>query len=566
MQRNASLQASASAPTFAEALKSDSVAGFLVFLIALPLCLAIAKASGFPPIAGVFTAVVGGLVTPWLSDSQLTIKGPAAGLIVIVLGCVQDFGFTAGENPVADMQAYRMALAVGVAAGVIQILFGVLRAGVLGDFFPSAAVHGLLAAIGVIIIAKQFPVVLGEIAKGEPLELLAEIPKEIMHLNPEIAAIGAISLAILFLLPMIKNPAIRKVPAPIVVLLVAVPLALYFNLSNPHSYSVLGHDYTVDSSFLVNVPMNLLSGLAYPDFTALTQPIAWKWVIMFALIGSLESLLSAKAIDLLDPLRRKTDLNRDLLAVGVANLASSMIGGLPMISEIVRSRANIDNGAKTKFSNMFHGVYLLLFVALVPSLINMIPLAALAAMLVYTGIRLAHPREFLHVYRIGREQLVVFVGTIIAVLATELLTGIAIGIGIELLVQFIQGVPLASLFRPQTEVRQIDDKCHLIVPRQSAVFANWLLIRNKIEQHGLAQNANVVVDLSDARIVDHTVMEKLHEMEREFRQRGLSLEVIGLDRHIVLSHHPAAARIRSAVEWPKEEAEEEEPALINQPA
>jgi len=566
MQRNASLQASASAPTFAEALKSDSVAGFLVFLIALPLCLAIAKASGFPPIAGVFTAVVGGLVTPWLSNSQLTIKGPAAGLIVIVLGCVQDFGFTAGENPVADMQAYRMALAVGVAAGVIQILFGVLRAGVLGDFFPSAAVHGLLAAIGVIIIAKQFPVVLGEIAKGEPLELLAEIPKEIMHLNPEIAAIGAISLAILFLLPMIKNPAIRKVPAPIVVLLVAVPLALYFNLSNPHSYSVLGHDYTVDSSFLVNVPMNLLSGLAYPDFTALTQPIAWKWVIMFALIGSLESLLSAKAIDLLDPLRRKTDLNRDLLAVGVANLASSMIGGLPMISEIVRSRANIDNGAKTKFSNMFHGVYLLLFVALVPSLINMIPLAALAAMLVYTGIRLAHPREFLHVYRIGREQLVVFVGTIIAVLATELLTGIAIGIGIELLVQFIQGVPLASLFRPQTEVRQIDDKCHLIVPRQSAVFANWLLIRNKIEQHGLAQNANVVVDLSDARIVDHTVMEKLHEMEREFRQRGLSLEVIGLDRHIVLSHHPAAARIRSAVEWPKEEAEEEEPALINQPA
>jgi MFS superfamily sulfate permease-like transporter len=566
MQRNASLQASASAPTFAEALKSDSVAGFLVFLIALPLCLAIAKASGFPPIAGVFTAVVGGLVTPWLSNSQLTIKGPAAGLIVIVLGCVQDFGFTAGENPVADMQAYRMALAVGVAAGVIQILFGVLRAGVLGDFFPSAAVHGLLAAIGVIIIAKQFPVVLGEIAKGEPLELLAEIPKEIMHLNPEIAAIGAISLAILFLLPMIKNPAIRKVPAPIVVLLVAVPLALYFNLSNPHSYSVLGHDYTVDSSFLVNVPMNLLSGLAYPDFTALTQPIAWKWVIMFALIGSLESLLSAKAIDLLDPLRRKTDLNRDLLAVGVANLASSMIGGLPMISEIVRSRANIDNGAKTKFSNMFHGVYLLLFVALVPSLINMIPLAALAAMLVYTGIRLAHPREFLHVYRIGREQLVVFVGTIIAVLATELLTGIAIGIGIELLVQFIQGVPLASLFRPQTEVRQIDDKCHLIVPRQSAVFANWLLIRNKIEQHGLAQNANVVVDLSDARIVDHTVMEKLHEMEREFRQRGLSLEVIGLDRHIVLSHHPAAARIRSAVEWPKEEAEEEEPSLVNQPA
>ena len=562
MQRHASLQTSAPTVTLAETLKSDSVAGFLVFLIALPLCLAIAKASGFPPIAGVLTAVVGGLVTPWLSNSQLTIKGPAAWLIVIVLGCVQDFGFT-GTNPVADMQAYKMALAVGVVAAVVQIAFGLLRAGILGDFFPSAAVHGLLAAIGIIIIAKQFPVALGEIAKGEPLELLAKIPEEILNLNPEIAAIGAISLALLFLLPLIKNPAIRKIPAPIIVLLVAVPMALYFNLKNAHSYSVLGHDYKVDSSFLVNVPMNLLSGLAFPDFSALAKPIAWKWVVMFSLIGSLESMLSAKAVDLLDPQRRKTNLNRDLLAVGVANLAASMIGGLPMISEIVRSRANIDNGAKSKFANMFHGIYLLLFVALVPSLINMIPLAALAAMLVYTGIRLAHPREFLHVYRIGREQLVVFVGTIVAVLATDLLIGIGVGIGIELLVQFIQGVPLTSLFRPQTEVRRIDGNCHLIAPRKSAVFANWLLIRNKIEMYGLACNGNVVVDLSDARIVDHTVMEKLHELEREFRDRGLTMEVIGLDRHIALSQHPAAARLRSAVEQPAVEEPEEEPALAN---
>lgn len=563
MQLEANASTSNSRASLADTLKSDSLAGFLVFLIALPLCLAIAKASGFPPIAGVLTAVVGGLVTPWLSNSQLTIKGPAAGLIVIVLGCVQDFGFTAGENPAADLQAYKMALAVGVAAAVVQILFGLFRAGILGDFFPSAAVHGLLAAIGIIIIAKQFPVALGEVAKGEPLELLAEIPEKILHLNPEIAAIGVISLAILFLLPLIKNPALRIIPAPIVVLLAAVPMALYFNLKSPHSYSLLGHDYTVDSSFLVNVPMNLVSGLAFPDFTALAKPIAWKWVAMFALIGSLESLLSAKAIDLLDPLRRKTNLNRDILAIGMANLAAAMIGGLPMISEIVRSRANIDNGAKSKYSNMFHGIYLLLFVALVPSIINMIPLAALAAMLVYTGIRLAHPKEFLHVYQIGREQLVVFVGTIIAVLATDLLIGIAVGIAIELLVQFIQGVPLASLFRPQTEVRQLDGNRHLIAPRRSAVFANWLAIRHKIESFGLARGSNVVVDLSDARIVDHTVMEKLHELEREFRDRGLTLEVIGLDRHIVLSHHPAAARLRSAIEWPPAEEPEEEPALAN---
>jgi MFS superfamily sulfate permease-like transporter len=221
-----------------------------------------------------------------------------------------------------------------------------------------------------------------------------------------------------------------------------------------------------------------------------------------------------------------------------------MIGGLPMISEIVRSRANIDNGAKTKFANLYHGLFLLLAVAFAAGAIRMIPLAALAAMLVYTGFRLAHPREFLHVYKIGREQLVVFVGTLIAVLATDLLIGIFIGIGIELLIQFINGVPLTSLFRPQTEVRQLDERTWLVCPRNSAVFTNWLLIRNKIERYGLAQNMNIVVDLSETRIVDHTVMEKLHQLEHDFAARGIALAIVGLDDHMSFSSHPAAARVR----------------------
>jgi MFS superfamily sulfate permease-like transporter len=540
-------------PSFAERLRADAVAGFLVFLIALPLCLAIAKASGFPEIAGVFTAVVGGLVTPWLSNSQLTIKGPAAGLIVIVLGAVTDFGFTPTPQNAAEvagnLAAYKMALAVGAAAAVVQFLLGLFRAGVLGDFFPSSAVHGLLAAIGIIIISKQVPVALGVTPHAkEPLELLAEIPRDLLHLNPEIAAIGFVSLLILFLYPLIKNPVLRKVPAPLVVLAAAVPLGLYFDLSHEHQYSVLGHHYTVNNKFLVNVPASLASAVTLPDFSVFTRPdLMWKalqWVFMFAVIGSLESLLSGKAVDILDPQRRKTDLNRDLLAVGVANLASSLIGGLPMISEIVRSRANIDNGAKSKFANLFHGLFLLLAVALAAGAIRMIPLAALAAMLVYTGFRLAHPREFLHVYRIGREQLVVFVGTIVAVLATDLLIGIGIGIGIKLLIQFINGVPLWSLLRPNTEVRQIDERTWLIVPRDSAVFLNWLPIRAKIERYGLARNMNIVVDLSQTRIVDHTVMEKLHQLEREFEERGIALAIVGLEEHVTLSVHPAAARLR----------------------
>ena len=553
MQVDEAMNGPAPAHSLAARLRSDAVAGFLVFLIALPLCLAIAKASGFPEIAGVFTAVVGGLVTPWLSNSQLTIKGPAAGMIVIVLGAVTDFGFVQTPQTAADamgnLAAYKMALAVGVVAAIVQILFGLFRAGTLGDFFPQSAVHGLLSAIGVIIIAKQVPVALGVTPHGkEPLELLAEIPQELTRLNPEIAAIGLVSLLILFLFPLIKQAMIRKIPAAIVVLAAAIPMAIFFDLGHQHDYEVLGHHYTVNNQFLVNVPTKLASAVTLPDFSVLARPeMAWKcvkWVFMFSLIGSLESLLSAKAVDLLDPQRRRTDLNGDLFAVGTANLLSSLVGGLPMISEIVRSRANIDNGAKSKFANMFHALFLLAAVALAASAIRMIPLAALGAMLVYTGWRLAHPREFLHVYKIGREQLVVFVGTIIAVLATDLLIGIFVGIGIELLIQFINGVPLKSLLMPGAEVRQIDERTWLICPRHSAIFFNWIPIRAKIERYGLMQNMNVIIDLSSTQMVDHTVMQKLKQLEKEFAERGIELAIVGLEEHVRMSPHPASAWLR----------------------
>jgi MFS superfamily sulfate permease-like transporter len=529
-------------------LRGDVVSGFLVFLIALPLCLGIAKASGFPEIAGVFTAIVGGLITPWISNSQLTINGPAAGLIVIVLGAMTEFGFKANpqspEEVATNFDAYRMTLAVGVVAAVIQIAFGLLRAGSLGDFFPSAAVHGLLAAIGVIIISKQLPVAIGVSSQGEPLELLRHMHEKFMHLNPEIATIGFVSLLILFLFPLIKNPLVKRVPVQLIVLCIAIPLALYFDLEHKHDYTVLGHHFTVDKSFLVNLPGNLTSAITTPDFKALLLPGAWIWIAMFALIGSLESLLSAKAIDILDDKKRNTDLNRDVLAIGVGNLIAGLIGGLPMISEIVRSRANIDNGAKSKFANMFHGLFLLLAVAFLAWAIRMIPMAALAAMLVYTGFRLAHPREFMHVYRIGREQLVVFVGTIVAVLATDLLKGIAIGIGIELLIQFIHGVPIWSLVWPTTQVKAKGSDTLLIEPQSSAVFFNWLLIRRRIVSEGLKQGKNVVLDLSSTKLVDHTVMEKLEELEQTFEAQGLTLEVVGLGEHIALSAHPKAVRLR----------------------
>lgn len=526
-------------------LPNDLMSGFLVFLIALPLCLGISLASGYPAIAGVFTAIIGSVVTTLISNSELTIKGPAAGLIVIVLGAVTDFKAIIGDSPDASMKAYQMALAVGLAAGCIQIGFGVFRLGFLGEFFPTSAVHGMLAAIGVIIMSKQIHMCLGVSVTGKPLHLLQQIPHSIMTLNPEIAAIGIISLIILFSWQLIKNPVIRRIPPQLVVVLVAVPMGLWFDLTHEHEYSLAGHSFHLDESFLVNVPSNLLSAVRHPDFSALSLPIAWKWVALFALIGSLESLLSAKAIDLIDPWKRKTNFNRDMLGVGIANTISAAVGGLPMISEIVRSKANIDNGARTRFADLWHGLFLLAFVSLLPKLVHLIPLAALAAMLVYTGFRLAHPREFLHVYHIGREELLIFVCTLVGAVVEDLLIGILIGIAVKFVIHLINGVPIKSLFKPYLDIEPSGDHTYIVRAKGSAVFSNWIPFKRQLENIGLVQKNNVIVDLSDSKVVDSSVMEKLHELQREFEQEGLSLKIDGLDMHREFSEHEFATRMRA---------------------
>jgi len=537
---------------FSRHLRADATSGFLVFLIALPLCLGISLASGFPPVAGVFTAAVGAIITSLISNSELTIKGPAAGLIVIVLGAMQSFGFTGGSDPAADLAAYRMVIAVGCVAGLVQVAFGLLRVGALSDFFPTAVVHGMLAAIGLIIFLKQLPVVFGEKPSGEPLETLTNLPAEIAGINPPIAVIGVVSLAILFGWPFLRRwvrPAwLRVVPAQLLVLAAAVPLGLWFDLAHDHYYRFAGHDYPVGESFLVSVPKNLLAAVTLPDFSVFTSPAtrlaaAW-WVVMFALVGSVESLLSAKAIDLLDPWKRKTDMNRDLLAVGTANVVVAAIGGLPMISEIVRSKANIDAGARTRFADLWHGLFLLAFVAFAPGIIHMIPLSALAAMLVYTGARLASPKEFLNVFRIGPEQLVIFVTTIIAVLLTDLLIGVGIGIALKFVIHAANGVPLNSFFKPFLQVTTLDDQTVQIEAAGSAVFSNWLPFRRQIVQLGLLQGNDVVVNLAGTRLVDHSVMEKLEELSHDFARAGRRLEVVGLDDHRGLSKHPHATRRR----------------------
>jgi len=526
-----------------ENFKSDSIAGFLVFLLAMPLSLGIAKASEFPPIMGILTAIIGGIVVSVIAGSRLTIKGPAAGLIVIVAGAVQEFGH--GNNELG----WKLALGTIVVAGIIQILFGVFKLGSLSDFFPASAVHGMLAAIGIIIFSKQIHTLLGvdpSTLKGlGPLQLLAKIPDSIMHLNPQIAIIGIVSLVILFGLPQIKNAFIRRIPSPLVVLVLAIPMAIFFDFkgSGP-AYSLVKIGNFVD-----NIAVNV-------NFSGISEyGIFIKYVIMFALVGTIESLLTVKAIDPLDPHKRKSDYNKDLIAVGIGNVVAGILGGLPMISEVARSSANVANGAQTRWANFFHGVFLLLAVLLIAPVIEMIPNTALAAMLIAVGYRLASPKEFIKTYKIGAEQLAIFIVTIIITLAEDLLLGVAAGIVTKLFIEvyYFYIKPSGSLFKGKAEVIKVDEKNYIIKITNSAVFLNYISLKKYFAN--IPTDATIKVDLSNAKLVDHTFMEQMHALEEDLHNTGGHLQLVGLENLVPSSSHPFAVRrslAKDEIKKPKE--------------
>jgi len=514
-------------------LLADLKSGFLVFLIALPLCLGIALASGFPPIAGVLTAIVGGVVVSHLGSARLTIKGPAAGLIVIAIGCVTELG---QGDPVAG---YKRALAVGVVAALIQIAFALFRVATAGVAMSPSVVHGMLAAIGVIIIAKQSHVLLGVTPTAkEPLELLAELPHSLMHMNPEIALIGGLALLILFGLPFLPFGWTKKVPAPLFVLAFAVPLGIQFDLGHDHVYRFWGETFQIGPKSLVTLPGSILDAIVLPDFSQITTAISIKYVVMFALVGTIESTLTVLAVDAMDPERRPSDLNRDLFALGCGNLVSSMIGGLPMISEVVRSKANVDAGARSRWSNFAHGAFLLVAVALAPGLLHHIPLAALAAMLVFTGTRLASPREFNHAWQIGPDQLLLFMTTLIVTLATDLLIGVAAGLALEVVLHWVRGASPRTLVGTRIERSQHDGELRLTV-RGAAAFPSLLKLRSELTALD-AGCERVVIDLAHVRLVDHTFLNRLDGIAAEIAHA--KVVVVGLDGMRAASPHPHATR------------------------
>ena len=516
---------------------SDLLSGFLVFLIALPLCLGIAMASGFPPMAGIISAIIGGLLVSRINGSYVTINGPAAGLIVVILDAVAELG--QGDA----MAGYRYTLAAIVIASVLQVLLGVFKAGKLSAFFPASVVHGMLAAIGIIIMAKQIHTMLG--VKPEATSLfgtIAEIPHSLIHMNPEVGLIGICGIGLLIAWSLIKNKHLKMIPAPLLVVIIGMALGQYFDLDHIHKFLFLPeteflpeHEFSIGPAFLVSVPENFMSGFYFPDFSKVATLEFWEAVIAIWLVGSLESLLSAAAVDKLDPYKRDSNLNRDLAAVGAGNVLAGLLGGLPMIAEIVRSSANVNNGAKTGWANFFHGAFLLFFVALFPKLIHEIPLASLAALLVFTGFRLASPKEFAKTLEIGMDNFVVFIATIIGVLATDLLLGVAIGIVVKLVIHFSRGLKLGNLFKIAYDVNETSPNIFHIKVSGAAVFSNFMALKSLLAE--FPQQKTVSFDLSDAELIDHTVMEFIHHFSHEYKLAGGHCEIVGLDRHKSFSDH-----------------------------
>lgn len=495
-------------------LKYDLPASVVVFLVALPLCLGIALASGAPLFSGLLTGIIGGIVVASFSGSQLSVSGPAAGLTVIVLGAIQQLG------------AFETFLLAVLLAGAIQVVLGILKAGMIGNYFPSSVILGMLAAIGIIIILKQLPHAVGYDASffGEEsfIQLNSEntfsaLQKAFGAINLGAVIICAVSLAILIGWPKIKKLSI--VPAPLVVVIISVLLSLAF----------VGTDFELAGNHLVVIPVvnsfNEFLGLfTFPDFTQIANQDVWIVAFTIAIIASLETLLSLEAVDKIDPFKRVSPTNRELLAQGVGNMTSGLVGGLPLTAVIVRSSANVNSGGRTRQSAILHGIWLILAVLLIPSIINLIPLACLAAILLHTGYKLAKPAAFKQMWHKGLDQFVPFVVTITAVVFTDLLTGV--GIGLLVAMFYILKDNLSNSFEYDIEENEDGAKITFTLAEE-VTFLNKAAIQKAL--HGLPRRINeIIIDGSQSRFIDKDVIEVIKDFEQNAVSKGKSLELVGI--------------------------------------
>lgn len=492
-------------------LRSDLPASIVVFLVALPLCLGVALASNAPLFSGIIAGVVGGIVIGMLSGSQLSVSGPAAGLTAIVAAAI------------LNLPSFETFLLAVVLCGALQIILGFVKAGVIGDYIPNSVIKGMLAAIGLILILKQVPHLVGydadfegdeSFAQGNDENTFTAIAHAFRAITPLAALIGGVGLLFQILWEKFtagRKGFIRLVPAPLIVVLLAVGINLAFNASG--SGLADGH--------LVNIPVassagEFVSFFTFPDWSQLSNSAVWITAVTLALVASLESLLSIEAIDDLDPYQRVTNKDRELKAQGIGNLLSGLIGGLPVTSVIVRSSANVNSGAQSKLSTIMHGTLLFLCVAFIPVVLNQIPLAALAAILIFTGYKLAKPSLFKMYYKKGWDQFLPFVITIVAILLTDLLKGVAIGIGVGII--FV----LRTNFRSAVLVVN-DANNYLFRFRKDVTFLNKPIVKNKLEE--VPEGSFVLIDASRADFIDRDVIESIEDFMLHAPLKDIKVEL-----------------------------------------
>jgi len=498
---------------YVKSLPNDLMSSIVVFLVALPLCLGVALASNAPLFSGIISGIIGGIAVGLASKSHLSVSGPAAGLTAIV------------SVAVITLQTWDVFLVAVVICGILQMALGFFKAGIIGDYVPNSVIKGMLAAIGLILILKQLPHLIGYDSNFEGDESFQQTDKDntfsgifsaFNHITPIAALIGIVCIVFYFLwekLTSAKKGFIKRVPAPLLIVVIGVALNYFAGQINPSN--------ALTGEHLVRIPVAssasaFFSFFTHPDWSQLFNPEVLKIGVTLALVASLESLLSIEAVDDLDPFQRVTPTSRELKAQGLGNIISGLVGGLPVTSVIVRSSANVNAGAKTKMSTIYHGIFLLLSAAFIPAILNMIPNAALAAILIYTGYKLAKPSLFRAFYKKGWDQFLPFLITIAAILLTDLLVGVLIGIGAGLF--FV----MRSNFKTAVFVVNDNNK-YLFRLRKDVSFLNKAVIKQKLEQ--VPSDSYVIIDAARADFIDRDVVETIEDFMIHAPLKNIAVEL-----------------------------------------
>ena len=520
--------------------KSDLIAAVSVSLIALPLSLGIALAAGAPAMSGIISAFVGGVVTTFFRGGHVSINGPAKGVIAVIL-----LGITLMDD--GSGQAFNYVLAAIVVSGLIQAVLGLFKLGRFAEIFHSSVITGILAAIGIVICAKQIHVALGTSSDSPNIvQNLSDAITLLPQANPFVVLISLSGFILLLVQSKINNRFFNILPIPMWVLALSIPFAYLFDFFNEHTLSFFGKNYTVGPDLLLQIPDNIIDSIVFPNFGMVRTIEFWTTVFSLLIITSIESLAIAKAVDKLDPFKRKTDLNKELTGIGLSTAIAGLIGGLPIIAVIIRSTINIQNGAKTKWSNLYQGILLIFFIVVLGPLMRQVPLCAFAILLVYTGFKLASPSVFKQVYSKGTEQLVFFLATMIITVYTNLLVGLFGGLVLVLISHLLLArVPFRQFFKmvfnSGSDLISNQDGSYQLKIKGVANFLGILKINKLVTK--IPPSKNVIIEMSETRLVGITFMDYIVDFLRAQKSSGGQVSIVGLDSHVSFCNHNRALKI-----------------------